>query len=57
MSFHRREMTPGWELLGAQWQTLGARHLPVTIAGLYVPGGLGAYASTVIMNACPALVA
>jgi histidinol dehydrogenase len=57
MSFHRREMTPGWELLGFQWQRLGIRYLPVARAGLYVPGGLGAYASTVIMNACPALVA
>ncbi len=57
MSFHRREMTPGWEVLGFQWQTLGARHLPVARAGLYVPGGLGSYASSVIMNACPALVA
>jgi histidinol dehydrogenase len=57
MSFHRREVTPGWEVMGFQWQTLGARHLPVARAGLYVPGGLGAYASTVIMNACPALVA
>jgi histidinol dehydrogenase len=57
MSFHRREVTPGWEVMGFQWQTLGARHLPVAIAGLYVPGGLGSYASSVIMNACPALVA
>ncbi len=36
---------------------MGIRHLPVERAGLYVPGGLGAYASTVIMNAVPALVA
>jgi histidinol dehydrogenase len=57
MSFHRREMTPGWEVMGFQWQNLGVRHLPVARAGLYVPGGLGSYASTVIMNACPVLVA
>ncbi len=57
MSFHRREMTPGWEVMGFQWQNLGARHLPVARAGLYVPGGRGSYASSVIMNACPALVA
>ena len=43
--------------MGAQGQRLGIRHLPVGRAGLYVPGGLGAYASTVIMNAVPALVA
>jgi histidinol dehydrogenase len=57
MSFHRREMTPGWEVTGFQGQRLGMRHLPVRRAGLYVPGGLGSYASTVIMNAAPALVA
>lgn len=57
MSFHRREMIPGWEVVGSQWQTLGERHVPVARAGLYVPGGLGSYASSVIMNACPALVA
>jgi len=57
LSFHRREMTPGWEVMGFQWQNLGARHVPVARAGLYVPGGLGSYASSVIMNACPALVA
>jgi len=57
LSFHRREMTPGWEVLGFQWQRLGVRHIPMARAGLYVPGGLGSYASTVIMNAGPALVA
>ena len=38
-------------------QRLGIRYLPVRRAGLYVPGGLGSYASTVIMNAVPAQVA
>jgi histidinol dehydrogenase len=55
--FHRHELVPDWEESGAQGQTLGIRHLPVERAGLYVPGGRGAYASTVIMNAVPALVA
>ena len=55
--FHRHELTPDWEEEGAQGQKLGIRHLPVERAGLYVPGGLGSYASTVIMNAVPALVA
>jgi histidinol dehydrogenase len=55
--FHRHELRPGWEDVGPQGQTLGIRYLPVERAGLYVPGGLGAYASTVIMNAVPALVA
>lgn len=55
--FHRHELAPDWEDEGAQGQKLGVRHLPVGCAGLYVPGGLGSYASTVIMNAGPALVA
>ena len=55
--FHRHELVSDWEHTGPQGQRLGIRHLPVERAGLYVPGGLGAYASTVIMNAVPALVA
>jgi histidinol dehydrogenase len=55
--FHRHELQDDWEDVGAQGQVLGVRHLPVERAGLYVPGGLGAYASTVIMNSVPALVA
>lgn len=55
--FHRHELRADWQETGVQGQKLGIRHLPVDRAGLYVPGGLGAYASTVIMNSVPALVA
>ncbi len=55
--FHRHELVPDWEDVGAQGQILGIRRLPVERAGLYVPGGLGSYASTVIMNSVPARVA
>jgi histidinol dehydrogenase len=55
--FHRHEAVADWEDEGAQGQRVGIRRLPVERAGLYVPGGLGSYASTVIMNATPALVA
>ncbi|MEM9267363.1 MAG: histidinol dehydrogenase, partial [Pseudomonadota bacterium] len=46
----------------AQWQddsgaTLGWRWTPVSAAGLYVPGGLASYPSSVLMNAIPAAVA
>jgi len=37
--------------------TLGTKWVPVTAAGLYVPGGLASYPSSVLMNAVPALVA
>ncbi len=36
---------------------LGQRTLPVASAGLYVPGGLASYPSSVLMNAIPAKVA
>lgn len=55
--FHQHEPVSDWEDVGAQGQKLGIRHLPVQRAGLYVPGGLGSYASTVIMNSVPARVA
>lgn len=37
--------------------TVTSRWLPVERVGLYVPGGLAAYPSTVLMNAVPALTA
>lgn len=55
--FHRHELRADWEAAAPQGQRLGIRYLPVERAGLYVPGGLGAYTSTVIMNAVPATVA
>lgn len=55
--FHRHELPADWEEAGADGQRLGIRHLPVRRAGLYVPGGLGSYASSVIMNVVPAQVA
>ncbi|RUS60693.1 histidinol dehydrogenase [Pseudorhodobacter sp. E13] len=46
----------------AMWQEdtgarLGWRWTPVSAAGLYVPGGLASYPSSVLMNAIPARVA
>lgn len=55
--FHRHEVRAAWEETGPMGQRLGIRYLAVHRAGLYVPGGLGAYASTVVMNAVPATVA
>jgi len=55
--FHQHEAEPDWEVVGPQGQVLGVRHLPVKRAGLYVPGGLASYASTVVMNVIPAQVA
>jgi len=56
-AYHARQMPED-----ASWQddtgaTLGWRWSPVSAAGLYVPGGLASYPSSVLMNAIPAQVA
>ena len=56
-AYHLRQMPED-----ASWQeptgaTLGWRWKPVSAAGLYVPGGLASYPSSVLMNAIPAKVA
>ena len=55
-AFHKREMDRSWQQTrgGA---TTGQRVRPIRRAGLYVPGGHGAYPSTLVMSAVPALVA
>lgn len=56
-AYHARQMPED-----ALWQEengakLGWRWSPVSAAGLYVPGGLASYPSSVLMNAIPARVA
>ena len=56
-AYHARQMPQDafWQdETGAQ---LGWRFTPVLAAGLYVPGGLASYPSSVLMNAIPAKVA
>jgi len=55
-AFHRRELHPGFELT-EDGIRLGLRVTPLERVGLYVPGGLARYPSTVIMTAVPAKVA
>ena len=55
-SFHRRELERSWEQSRAG-ATVGQRVRPIRRAGLYVPGGHGAYPSTLVMSAVPAQVA
>lgn len=54
--FHKREMDRSWET-SRNGATAGQRVRPVRRAGIYVPGGHGAYPSTLIMAAVPAQVA
>ena len=57
-AYHARQMpqaeTRWTDETGAE---LGWRWTPVSAAGLYVPGGLASYPSSVLMNAIPAKVA
>jgi histidinol dehydrogenase len=55
--FHRRQAVPGFRLALGPGSVLEEVVTPLASAGLYVPGGAGAYPSSVLMNAIPALVA
>ncbi len=55
-TFHAREMGRGWEF-HRNGATVGQRLRPLRRAGVYVPGGHGAYPSTLFMSAVPAQVA
>jgi histidinol dehydrogenase len=56
-AFHRRQLAFGFRLRTADGSVLEERVLPLASAGLYVPGGRGAYPSSVLMGAIPARVA
>ncbi len=56
-AYHRRQMPPDDSWTDETGATLGWRWSPVAAAGLYVPGGLASYPSSVLMNAIPARVA
>lgn len=56
-AYHDRQMPQDESWTEDSGATLGWRWTPVTAAGLYVPGGLASYPSSVLMNAIPARVA
>jgi len=56
-AFHRRQLPPDLDYVDEQGVRLGARWRPIAAVGIYVPGGLAAYPSSVLMNAIPAGVA
>ena len=55
--FHRCQLAPGYRRELADGSVLEEQVRPLGSAGLYVPGGKGAYPSSVLMNAIPAKVA
>ena len=56
-AYHVRQMPADALWTDPDGATLGWRWTPVSAAGLYVPGGLASYPSSVLMNAIPAQVA
>ena len=56
-SFHERQRQESWTYQDALGNTLGQQVTPLDKVGIYVPGGLASYPSSVLMNALPAKVA
>jgi histidinol dehydrogenase len=55
--YHSLEAPKAWRAQLAQGQTVGQEIMPLAVAGLYVPGGLANYPSSVLMTVIPAQVA
>lgn len=56
-TYHKRQMPQDFTYTDSTGTTLGNRWTSIDRAGLYVPGGLASYPSSVLMNAIPAKVA
>jgi len=56
-AFHERQLQASWSYTEDDGTELGQRIGALQSVGLYVPGGLAAYPSSVLMNALPARVA
>ena len=56
-AYHIRQLPEDQRWTDPTGAMLGWRWTPVSAAGLYVPGGLASYPSSVLMNAIPAAVA
>jgi histidinol dehydrogenase len=56
-AFHVRQQQGDWSYIEPDGTVLGQRIVPLDRVGLYAPGGLAAYPSSVLMNAIPAKVA
>jgi histidinol dehydrogenase len=56
-TFHRRQLASGFRFPVGPGSVVEEVVTPLASAGLYVPGGAGAYPSSVLMSAIPALAA
>jgi histidinol dehydrogenase len=55
--FHEHQRCEGWSVADGEGVELGQRILPLERVGIYAPGGLACYPSTVLMTAIPARIA
>lgn len=55
--FHQRQVQETWEYTDTLGNRLGQKVTALDRVGIYVPGGLASYPSSVLMNAIPAKVA
>ena len=56
-SFHEHQVIQSWEITENDGSAYGQKVTPIERVGIYVPGGLAAYPSSVLMSAIPARVA
>lgn len=56
-AFHEKQLRQSWIDTKEDGSILGQRITPISISGVYVPGGKAAYPSSVLMNIIPAKVA
>lgn len=56
-AFHKRQIREGYVVTDKPGVILGQRVIPLSRAGVYIPGGTAAYPSTVLMDAIPAVLA
>jgi len=56
-TFHRHQIAGDWTMSDEPGITLGQRIVPLERVGIYAPGGLASYPSTVLMAAIPAKIA
>ncbi len=55
--FHQKQLHNSWIVPDDNGSILGQKITPISISGVYVPGGKAAYPSSVLMNVIPAKVA
>ncbi len=55
--FHKKQLRNSWIDTKPDGSILGQRILPISVSGVYVPGGKAAYPSSLLMNVIPAKVA